>query len=164
VSGLILHLSISQSHVFLLNSRLGHFSATCCIATARHPFSRSYRVILPSSLAMIHSSTLVSSTWLPVSVCGTGTIKICLADFLGSLFTFSIPLAEASRYYWISASNTDLPISDIPTSFNDLFRQVAELSLLLLHIALYGSTGILTSWPSATPFGFVLGPDLPAVD
>ena len=27
MSGLILHLSISQSHVFLLNSRLGHFTA-----------------------------------------------------------------------------------------------------------------------------------------
>ena len=27
MSDLILHLSISQSHVFLLNSRLGHFTA-----------------------------------------------------------------------------------------------------------------------------------------
>ena len=99
-----------------------------------------------------------------MSVCGTGTITICLADFLGSLFTFSISLAEAAEYYWVSASNTDLPVSDIPTPFNDHFRQIAELSLLRLHFARYGSTGILTSGPSTTPFGFILGPDLPADD
>jgi hypothetical protein len=57
-----------------------------------------------------------------------------------------------------------LPIVDIPTPVNALFRQGAELSLLLLPIAHYGSTGILTSWPSTIPFGFALGPDLPAVD
>ena len=99
-----------------------------------------------------------------MSVCGTGTITICLEGFLGSLFTLSINSAEASSYYGVSASLADLPTKDIPTPVNALFRQGAELSLLLLPIAHYGSTGILTSWPSATPFGFVLGPDLPAVD
>jgi hypothetical protein len=89
VSGHILHLAISHSHVFLLNSRLGHFSATCSIARTRQPFSRSYRFILPSSLAMNLSSTLGFSPQLPVSVCGTGNCKICLADFLGSLITFT---------------------------------------------------------------------------
>jgi hypothetical protein len=86
-------------------------------------------------------------------------MKICLVGFLGSLFTFSISLAEASLYCWVSANSTDFPIESIPTPFNDLFRQIAELSLLLHHIALHGSMGILTHWPSATPFGFVLGPD-----
>jgi hypothetical protein len=38
-------------------------------------------------------------------------------------------------YCWVSASSTDLPIVDIPTPFNALFRQGAELSLLLLSIA-----------------------------
>ena len=99
-----------------------------------------------------------------MSVCGTGTITICLEGFLGSLFTLSINSAEASSYYWVSAFSADLPTENIPTPVNDLFRQIAELSLLLLPIAHYGSTGILTSCPSTTPFGFVLGPDLPAVD
>jgi hypothetical protein len=99
-----------------------------------------------------------------VSVCGTGTIKICLAGFLGSLLTLSIRAAEALRYFWGSASTTDLPIADLPTPFNEQFRLFAELSLLLHHFALYGSTGILTGCPSTTPFGFALGPDLPAVD
>src|SRR5699024_11836884 len=37
-----------------------------------HPFFRSYGVILPSSLTRVLSLTLVFSTRLPVSVCGTG--------------------------------------------------------------------------------------------
>ncbi len=68
--------------MFLLNSRLGHFSAA---SSRRLPFSRSYRVILPSSLAADHSSALVCSTGPPVSVCGTGSIRICLEVFLGSM-------------------------------------------------------------------------------
>ena len=39
-----------------------------------HPFSRSYGVILPSSLTRVLSLTLVFSTRLPVSVCGTGSV------------------------------------------------------------------------------------------
>ena len=78
MSGHILHLTISHSHVFLLNSRLGHFSATLLRG---HPFSRSYRVILPSSLAVIHSSTLGFSPRLPVSVYGTGTYMVLLRSF-----------------------------------------------------------------------------------
>ena len=72
--------------------------------------------------------------------------------------------AEASWYFQALASPTDLPIEDLPTPLYDLFRQVAGLSLLRLHIAHIGSTGILTGWPSTTPLGFALGPDLPAAD
>jgi hypothetical protein len=65
--------------VFLVNSRLGLLSATSrCSArmarhSTRHPFSRSYGVNLPSSLTRVLSIALVCSTYLPVSVCGTGT-------------------------------------------------------------------------------------------
>ena len=46
------------------------------------------------------------------------------------------PLApEGSRYCPVSASEVDLPASDIPTPFNALFRQCAGVSLLRLHIA-----------------------------
>ena len=56
--------------MFLVNSRLGHFTA----AIFRwHPFSRSYGVILPSSLTIVLSLTLGFSPHLPVSVYGTGT-------------------------------------------------------------------------------------------
>ena len=78
MSGLIRHLSILQSHVFLLNSRLGLFTAA---DLRQRPFSRSYRAILPSSLAMIHSSTLGFSPRLPVSVYGTGFYNLKLSGF-----------------------------------------------------------------------------------
>ena len=91
-------------------------------------------------------------------------MDICLEDFLGSLVTPSITSAGASVYCWVSAPIADLPAFDIPTPFNALFRQGAELSLLLLSIAHYGSTGLLTGYPSASPFGCALGPDLPAAD
>ena len=59
--------------MFLVNSRLGHFTA----AIFRwHPFSRSYGVILPSSLTIVLSLTLGFSPHLPVSVCGTGTYSL----------------------------------------------------------------------------------------
>ena len=88
MSGYILYLSILHSHVFLLNSRLGLFSAAHLLS--ERPLFRSYRTILPSSLTANHSSALVYSTQPPVSVCGTGNHAICLADFLGSSVTLSI--------------------------------------------------------------------------
>ena len=45
------------------------------------PFSRSYRSILPNSLAMNLSSTLGFSPRLPVSVCGTGTYYLKFRGF-----------------------------------------------------------------------------------
>lgn len=42
----------------------------------KHPFSRSYGVILPSSLTRVLSLTLGFSPRLPVSVCGTGTSRL----------------------------------------------------------------------------------------
>ena len=41
-------------------------------AAAKRPFSRSYGAMLPSSLTRVLPFTLVYSTCLPVSVCGTG--------------------------------------------------------------------------------------------
>ena len=57
-----------QTPVFLLNSRLSLFIAPLFRGD---PFSRSYGATLPSSLARVLSNALVSSTHLPVSVCGT---------------------------------------------------------------------------------------------
>ena len=76
----ILRLTASQRAVFLLNSRL---YIHCGFPLRKHPFSRSYGVILPSSLTRVLSHTLGFSPRLPVSVCGTGTF-ISLEAFLGS--------------------------------------------------------------------------------
>src|SRR6187402_1165619 len=57
-----------------------HCGQHCCW----RPFSRSYRSILPNSLAMNLSSTLGFSPRLPVSVYGTGSYNLSLEVFLGS--------------------------------------------------------------------------------
>ena len=59
-----------------------------------------------------------------------------LEDFLGSLFTIVIQLAEAAWYCRLSAKWADLPTLSIPTGFNALFRQCADVSLLRLPITL----------------------------
>ena len=62
----------------MLNSRLGLFTAALSgfNTLPEHPFSRSYGVILPSSLTRVLSITLGFSPRLPVSVCGTGTFYL----------------------------------------------------------------------------------------
>ena len=76
---LYVRLRVQQRPVFLVNSRLGLESATqkrsgrMVLHPPGYPFSRSYGVNLPSSLTRVLSIALVSSTYLPVSVCGTGT-------------------------------------------------------------------------------------------
>jgi hypothetical protein len=63
--------------MFLVNSRLDHFTAT---TFQWHPFSRSYGAILPSSLERVISRPLVFSTYLPVSVLGTGNIDLTCSE------------------------------------------------------------------------------------
>ena len=84
--------------MFLLNSRLGRFTAasisgTPKCAAARHPFSRSYGVMLPSSLTRVLPIALVCSTRLPASVCGTDTSDLarrfsCRIGSVESAFAF----------------------------------------------------------------------------
>jgi hypothetical protein len=57
-----------------------------------------------------------------------------LAGFLGSLIRVIISLPEGLEYYHLSANLADLPTKLIPTDFNALFRQCADLSLLRHHI------------------------------
>ena len=67
--------------------------------------------------------------------------------------------AEASLITRISALIADFPAINIPTYLDVLIRKNAYLSLLRHPIAVLASTGILTSCPSASPFGYTLGPD-----
>ena len=120
----------------------------CARPGGRDPLSRSYGVNLPSSLTVNLSSASVFSTRPRVSVCGTGSQWICLAVFLGSLITIAIRLPEGARYYPVSASGVDLPAPNLPTRFNALFRQRADVSLLRLHIAPLKGNGIFTVCPS----------------
>ena len=83
--------------MFLLNSCLSLFSAACI---RRHPFSRSYGVILPNSLTMLLPSALGFSPHPPVSVYGTGTINT-IAAFLGTWLTSFVTLFHSTSRFWL---------------------------------------------------------------
>ena len=104
--------------MFLLNSRLTRFSASglgsgCNAFTYyRHPFSRSYGVILPSSLTVNHSSILGFSPHLPVS--DYGTVTSCPLPRGFSRQCASPALCGSRRTLWHrrSAARMDLPVRD----------------------------------------------------
>jgi len=146
----------------LLNSRLDLFTAALAgLHPQKHPFSRSYGVILPSSLTRVLPSTLGFSPHLPVSVYGTGTFFLTrgfswqceIRDFATAIFT---------RHHSPALCRTDLPIRP-PHCLDVLFQSHARLTLLRHPFAqtVKGGTGISTCCPSSTPFGLDLGPDLP---
>ena len=83
--------------MFLLNSCLDLFSAAC---VSRHPFSRSYGVILPSSLTMLLPSALGFSPHPPVSVYGTGSY-IAIAAFLDTQLTSFATLWFAPHHVFV---------------------------------------------------------------
>jgi hypothetical protein len=71
-------------------------------ATARYPFSRSYGVMLPSSLTRVLPIALVCSTRLPASVCGTDAFDLarrfsCRIGSVESAFAFHSLLGVDER-------------------------------------------------------------------
>ena len=91
--------------MFLVNSRLGQFSAASFL---RHPLSLSYGVILPSSLTIVLSLALGYSPHPPVSVCGTGTFNLD-RDFSRQCEINRFATKFRSPSY-PSINQTDLPI------------------------------------------------------
>ena len=134
MSAPILHLSIWQRPVFLLNSRLGLFSAA---HLREHPFSLSYGVNLPSSLTTLLPLALEFSSYLPVSVCGTGTLDIHKA-FLALVQTY-FPTYFRSLSPGSTNARVMLP-PDVPV------------------LKSFDGYGISTVCASATPFGLALAP------
>ena len=158
MSAPILHLSVSHRPVFLLNSCLSLFSATCL---SRHPLSRSYGVILPSSLTMLLPSTLGFSPHPPVSVYGTGMMQTIAAfldgvDSEASLLLFRSPSHFRNRW-WLF-----LPSS--PLCLDRSFHSRLFLSFRVPTVLLHHGAGISTCCPSTTTLVLALGPDLPRAD
>ena len=104
MSGHIRLLSNWHSPVFLINSRLGLFTAAPTLTSGRR-FSRSYAPILPSSLAMNLSSALEYSSQPPVSVYGTGRND----RFSWRHLRWIITLAVASVYYPLCRVQRTIP-------------------------------------------------------
>ena len=127
--------------MFLLNSRLGLFSAAS--VSGRLPLSLSYGVILPSSLTTILSLALGFSPHLPVSVCGTGSSPIykLFSSVCNHLLRYLFSLPFAAVYQRRGSA-----ISKCPSNLS------------------FGGYGISTVCASTTPLGLALAPDLPWAD
>ena len=120
----------------------------CDLILLRLPFSRSYGVILPSSLTMLLPFVLGSSPHLPVSVCGTGTYIQYSQAFLASV------LLENSLLY-----------------FHYIFRYEFFLFLAflpLLRPLTFLKVSVVQEFQPAIHqirlLGLSLGPDLPWAD
>ena len=126
--------------MFLVNSCLGHFSAT---PRRGLPFFRSYGVNLPSSLTTLLPLALGFSPHLPVSVCGTGTLAFLRAflasEHRGLPYYISVPFAAVYQ-------RRGSAISKCPSNLS------------------FGGYGISTVCASPTPRGLSLAPDLPWAD
>ena len=144
--------------MFLLNSCLGHFSATW---SPRHLFSRSYRVILPSSLTMLLPPALGFSPHPPVSVYGTGTV-CAIAAFLGSMGSEASLLIIRSTSRIIIAQGIFLK-SLTPRLYRSFLSRLF-LPFCVPTVLTIQGTGISTCCPSTTSFDLALGPDFPRAD
>ena len=127
----------------------------------RHSFSRSYGVILPSSLTTVIPSILQFSCRPPVAVCGTGThifhassfsCQCRFVVFAKIRFTRAPTLYDRCLNSCLSALALRPHIPSVRTKLSSC----VPASCLCQYI---GGDGILTICPSATPFGLVLGPD-----
>ena len=135
--------------MFLLNSCLDLFSAP---TLQWDPLSRSYRVNLPSSLTVNLSSALVYSTRPPVSVYGTGDMRLTLRAFSREPDYLRYPRARGLEVLSGSAQDAHLTAPRLPTPLNGLFRQPAGVPLLRLPDRSARSAGILTG----SSIGFAL--------
>ena len=155
--------------MFLVNSRQPHFTAAPKSSESKshhhrgHAFSRSYGIILQSSLTTIHSSALGYSPHPPVSVSSTDTLYPPREAFLGSMGSTSNAALERlaphhTSVLWLSVFILKSP----PTCFDQDIQNLAGIYTLLRPSSfqqIRDGTGILTSFPSPTPFGLGLGPD-----
>ena len=154
--------------MFLLNSRSHLVTAALTSSRGkpyhqqRRTFSRSYGTILPSSFTRVLSSALGFSPCLPVSVYGTVHSYLKLRRFSWKPGINHFPLKRGSS----SHLRIDLP--DLPKRSPYMLKprqpSLGRSSLLRLSIAVTVGAGILTCFPSTTPFGLALGADSPCAD
>jgi hypothetical protein len=116
---------------------------------------------LPSSLTRDHSSALVSSTCLPVSVCGTGTAGLPSRHFS----TAQVPRHRSSEDDLRIASRSPTVAFGSPVSLPACTALISPRRLPL-SVRRRSSdptcgTGMCTRCPSPSPFGYGLGPTNP---
>ena len=115
----------------------------CGLTKIRHPFSRSCGVILPSSLNTLLPLALESSSYLPVSVCGTGT------EDIHKTFLALVQTCFPTQFRSLTPETTNA-------------RDISFQGVILLKS--FGGYGISTVCASTTPFGLALAPDFLGAD
>ena len=118
---------------------------------------------MPSSLATVLSLTSGSSPCPPVSVLVRAAMGLSLEAFLGSWHHLLRYLAVAVRLpvtlYILLTHFTISLLYASPT-----IHSVGQTSLLRHSLAPIAGAGISACFPSTTPLGLALGPDLPRAD
>src|SRR5699024_12054184 len=89
-------------------------------------------------------------------------VNSSLEDFLASVESLLLYLFF-DPYNTSELTDTRIFLCILPICLGTLFQLCAQLILLRLHFSQtqLTSTGIITCYPSPTPFGLGLGPDLP---
>ena len=122
--------------MFLVNSWLGQFSAAPRsfdredLHLQGHPFSRSYGVILPSSLTAVLSSALGFSPYLPVSV------LVRTPAWLPR--SFSRRSLQSLRAYALGITSR-LPCADLPTHHPRAYTRTSVTVLTIASASLHRS-------------------------
>ena len=153
MSAPIRQISLSQIPVFLLNSRLGLFSAACSQAPLlpklRGHFAEFLNKSSPVRLRILSSPTCVGLRY--------GRLFNIPATFLASVKSHASLLIFAP--YQVSALRLAYFTTKQPTLFDRLYHQPAHAILLCQCITHMGGTGISTCFPSPTTIVLGLGPD-----
>ena len=115
--------------------------------------------MLPNSLERVLPFTLVYSTRLPVSVCGTVAKRSTLRSFSWQLGSTTSGLKPRYRF--------SAQLADLPTSLNAYqlrtshVHREAGLPFCVTPSLTFGGSGMLTGYPLPTLFSLGLGPTNP---
>ena len=152
MSAPILHLSVSQRPVFLLNSRLSLFSATTFVAPLlpklRGHFAEFLNNTSPVGLWFFSSSTCVGLRYGYVSRYSGFSWQCGFGNF---------PTIFQSSSHFIIKRRICLPSSTL--CLTGFLHSPVFLSFCVPTVLMIRSTGISTCYPSTTTFVLALGPD-----
>ena len=137
--------------MFLINSRRSRFTvAPSSVNRQGHPLSRTYGAILQSSLTTVLPSALDYSSRLPVSVLVRIPKLQPLEAFLGRSSDVIPNVYEVGPLPWLMWA--DFPIPHLKRVHGH-FYSTAHRSNAVPPSVHFGSAGMLTCYPSSTPFG-----------
>ena len=133
--------------MFLINSRRSRFTVA---GLRRHPLSRTYGAILQSSLTSVLPSALDFSSRLPVSVLVRSPKLQPLEAFLGRLSSNFPNINAVGPNLWRTGRIFLSPTSRWSTDISNRTAYYKDAVPPSVHL---GGAGMLTCYPSSTPFG-----------